>query len=166
MTDLLRCPEISYLPEQAIGTCRLNERSCFKETHPGAICGYYDNWLRECQAEFDREHQAKEALRQEKSQEMKRRRARGKYTERKVAKDVGGRVDGRAGKKDVVKGMFYFETKSHKKTPKYLRGIMDEAIRHCTRDKIPVGVIYDRERNEYYYIMMRGPWLDLHGKTK
>ena len=51
MTDLLRCPEINYLPEQVIGTCGLNTKACFKETQPDAPCAYFDDWLKECEEE-------------------------------------------------------------------------------------------------------------------
>ena len=98
-----------------------------------------------------------------KSKEMRNRRRRGKYLEKKIARDVGGRADGRAGKKDIASGMFHIEAKSHIKTPKYLQNIMSEATRLAGKGKIPVAVIYDRALGDKYVILDYKNWLDLHG---
>lgn len=108
--------------------------------------------------------QAKQKEKEAKSREMKNRIARGKYAEKKVAKDVGGRADGRAGKKDVVQGMFHYEVKSHKRVPKYLQDIMNEAVRLAGKGKIPVGVVFDRNNRQYYYILLKNDWVGLHGR--
>ena len=100
----------------------------------------------------------------EKAREMRNRRRRGKYLERKTAREVGGRADGRVGKKDVVQGKFHYETKSHKRVPAYLVKIMAQAVRLCSKSKIPVGVIFDRTNNQKYAVISWSDWVELHGR--
>ncbi len=123
-------------------------------------------WLDEYGKLWAEEQNEKNYQKELKSKEMRNRRRRGKYGEKKIMKQMGGRADGRVGKKDGVKGMFSFEIKWVKKTPKYLDKIMDEAQRHCPKDKIAVGVVHNTENRREFYIVEKDAWLELHGKER
>lgn len=114
---------------------------------------------------------------QEKSQEMKRRRGRGRYGEQRLAKKVGGVVVGRskwiAGIQincqqppDVIapvdNPVFSFESKWLKNVPKMLNKVMTQAVANAPENLTPIGVIGDREQHIVYYIMCEKDWLDYH----
>lgn len=129
---------------------------------------------------LEQERLEREAEKQEKSREMKQRRGRGKYGERRLAKVVGGTVVGRSksiitgtGKAikidcqkppDVVTDLFSFESKWLKEVPANIRKVMTQAVGNAPPNLIPVGVIGDRQQRTVYYILMEKDWLDLHGK--
>lgn len=117
---------------------------------------------------------------QGKSQEMKRRRDRGKYGEQRLAKKVGGVVVGRskwiAGIQincqqppDVIapvgNPVFSFESKWLKSVPKMLDKVMIQAVKNAPQGLTPIGVIGDREQHIVYYIMCEKDWLDYHRGT-
>lgn len=114
---------------------------------------------------LEEERKAKALFKKEKSRDMKNRGRRGRYGEKRVAKQIGGRVDGRAGKKDVRKGMFYFEVKSLKKTPKFNDKVFIEACRHCPTGQIAVAVIRNTTDRTAKVIMDWEDFVELHGKT-
>ena len=107
-----------------------------------------------------------EAEKEEKSREMKRRRARGKYGERRLAKKVGGLVDGRPYKDDVRSSMFSYESKYVKEAPRWLQKVMSQAIRLSRQNTIPVACIRDRTSREGYFIIMEQDWVGLHGEKE
>ncbi len=141
---------------------KLESKRLFQDLS-GAEHGELLRLNREARILSDKDKEITEIEKQEKSREMKNRRRRGKYGEKRIAKQVGGRVDGRAGKKDVRKGMFYFEVKWVRRSPKYLDHLMDEARRHTPSDSIPVGVIHNTETQREYYVQEKEDFLDLHG---
>ncbi len=107
--------------------------------------------------------QQKEA-KKEISKEMRNRRRRGKYGEKKLAKEVGGRRDGGIGRKDVVAGMFSFEVKTIKKIPASIVKLMSQAERLKKKDTIAVGVFRCNSPRQEYFIVERQDWLNLHGR--
>ena len=119
---------------------------------------FFDLWEHE---RLERTMQA-----EEKSREMKRRRDRGKYGEKKIAKIVGGKVKGGPGMEDVKHSLFSFEVKWLKKAPQSIVGVMNEAHRHAPQGKIAVGVIRGKEDGETYFIFTKNSWLELHGEEK
>jgi hypothetical protein len=106
-------------------------------------------------------------------------RARGRYGQARLAKKSGGVNVGLQklvkfpdGKvldipkdkfPDVVTSMFAFECKHEANIPKYLTDRVDQAVRNAPNGLIPVAVIRDKSRNDYYYIMREKDWIDLHG---
>lgn len=105
-------------------------------------------------------------------------RARGRYGQDRLAKKVGGVNVGlqkmvKVGEElveipkdkfpDVVTTMFAFECKHEAAIPKYLTDRVDQAVRNTPDGLVPVAVIRDKSRNDYYYIMRERDWLDLHG---
>ena len=101
-----------------------------------------------------------------KSREMRNRRKRGRYGEKKVAQEVGGRRDGGVGRKDIVGGLFSFEVKTIKKIPSSIVNIMAQAERLKKKDTIAVGVFRCNSPRQEYFIVERNSWLELHGKRK
>lgn len=112
--------------------------------------------------------------------EIKLRRWRGKYGERRLAKKVGGVVVGRSKfirfdngdtiqincqkPPDVVTPVFSLESKWLKEAPKMLQRWMTQAVSNSPTGLIPVLVIGDRGQRTVYYIMNEGDFLELHGK--
>jgi hypothetical protein len=104
---------------------------------------------------------------QEQARKRRNARQRGKRYERSKAHQLGGRADGRVGKKDVVVGMFYIECKNYAKTPAFNTKVMAEASGHCTgkySGQIPVALIRNSTTGEELVIMKYVDWKDLHGK--
>ena len=101
-----------------------------------------------------------------KSKDMRNRRRRGKYAEKRIAKKVGGRADGRVGKKDVVQGMFSYESKSWAKIPASIVKLMVQAARLAKSGTVPVGVIYCSKPRQAFYIVDEEDWIQLHGGKK
>ena len=99
-----------------------------------------------------------------KSLEMKNRRRRGQYGEKQVAKEVGGRKDGRPGRRDVTQGMFSYEVKTTKKIPASILKLMSQAERLKKKDTIAVGVFRCNSPRDEYFIISKRDWLNLHGK--
>lgn len=99
-----------------------------------------------------------------KSKEMRNRRKRGRYGEKRVAKEVGGRRDGGVGRKDIISGMFSYEVKSIKTIPASIIKIMEQAERLKKRDTIAVGVFRCNSPRREYFVVERQDWLNLHGK--
>ena len=125
--------------------------------------------------------EVRETAKYAKSQEMKRRRGRGRYGEQRLAKKVGGVVVGRSkavkvGDKwiktdcqkppDVVTEVFSFESKWLKNVPAMLHKVMSQAVSNAPKDLTPVGVIGDREQHIVYYIMCETDFLDWHRGRK
>ena len=98
-----------------------------------------------------------------KSREMRNRRKRGRYGEKKLAKEIGGRRDGGIGRKDVVAGMFSYEVKTIKRIPSSIIKIMEQAERLKKRDTMAVGVFRCNSPRREYFILERQDWLNLHG---
>ncbi len=100
------------------------------------------------------------------SKEMRNRRRRGKYGEKKLAKEVGGRKDGGIGRKDVIAGIFSYEVKTIKTIPASVVKLMAQAERLKKRDTIGVGVFRCNSPRQEFFILERQDWLSLHGKGK
>ncbi len=105
-------------------------------------------------------------------------RARGRYGQDRLAKKVHGVNVGlqkmvKLGDNvitipkdkfpDVITPMFAFECKHEAKIPKYITDRVDQAVRNAPDGLVPVVVIRDKSRNDYYYIVREKDWLDLHG---
>lgn len=137
--------------------------------------------LQEKATQLAQEQMGQETIKkQERSQEMKRRRGRGRYGEQRLAKKVGGVVVGRskwiAGIQincqqppDVIapidNPVFSFESKWLKNVPKMLDKVMIQAIKNAPQGLTPIGVIGDREQHIVYYIMCEKDWLNYHRGT-
>ncbi len=114
----------------------------------------------------------------DKSLQVKRSRARGRYGESRLAKLVHGVVVGKSkavqllsGKWvkidvqhpcDVLTELFAFESKYRRDCPKNLSKYMAQAIRNAPEGYIPVGVIKGEGEGVYYYVMTERDFLDLH----
>jgi len=107
--------------------------------------------------------------------------SRGYYGESRIAKKVNGTIAGRSkavklssGKVikidhnhpiDVVTDLFGFESKYRLAFPKKISDYMFQAETNaglCEPKLIPVAVVKDKTRKQYYYIMREQDWIDLH----
>ena len=107
--------------------------------------------------------------------------SRGYYGESRIAKKVNGKIVGRSkaivldsGKvikidhnhpTDVVTDIFAFESKYRLSFPKKISEYMFQAEVNaglCEPKLIPVAVVKDPIRKQYYYIMREDDWVDLH----
>ncbi len=125
---------------------------------------WVDSYQIEYQEILDKEKEVKDELKADRSKEMRNRRRRGKYGEKKLAKEVGGRRDGGIGRKDVISGIFSFEVKTNKKIPASVIKLMSQAERLKKKDTIAVGVLRCNSPRQEYFILERNDWLSLHGK--
>lgn len=98
----------------------------------------------------------------EKSRDMRLRRRRGKYAERKVAKQLGMKREGGVGMRDVGDSMFSIEVKRVTKIPASIDKILSQAVRLAKNGTIPVGVFKCGRRS--IYVIEGNNWLELHGK--
>jgi hypothetical protein len=106
---------------------------------------------------------------EEQARKMRNARQRGRTYEKSKARQLGGRADGRVGKKDVVLGMFYIECKNIAKTPAFNTKVMAEASSHCTgkySGQIPVALVRNSTTGEELVILKYTDFKDLHGKEK
>lgn len=126
-----------------------------------------------------KEQEIKKQVKQDISREMKQRRGRGKYGERRLAKKVGGVVVGRSkavvtskGKvikincmkpPDVVTDIFSFESKWLEKLSVELETDMGQAISNAPEGLTPVLVWGNRKTGVCYYVMTEHDWLDWLG---
>uniref|UniRef100_A0A6M3XUC9 Uncharacterized protein n=1 Tax=viral metagenome TaxID=1070528 RepID=A0A6M3XUC9_9ZZZZ len=125
----------------------------------------YGELRRELEVIINRELVEVDRIKAEKSREMRSRRQRGKYGERRLAKLTGGNSNGRPHKSDVVvSSLFSIESKYLKEAPKWLQKIMSEAVRLARQDTIPVAYIRDRGNKVGYFIILEQDWISLHGK--
>ena len=77
-------------------------------------------------------------------------RNRGKSTERAIAKifqfDNARRV-GILGKEDIVTDRFIIEVKERKSLPKFILSAYKQVEKHRTKDKIPLFILHELNRN-------------------
>ena len=124
-------------------------------------------WLDEYSNLWAEQVREDNAKKEAKSKEMRNRRRRGKYGEKKLAKEVGGRRDGGVGRKDVTSGgIFNYEIKTIKKLPASIIKIMAQAERLKKKGTIAVGVFRCNSPRQEFFILDRNDWLELHGKEK
>lgn len=121
------------------------------------------NWF----SKYFVEGRVKDEIKKERvSRDMKNRRRRGRYGEVKLAKEVGGRKDGRVGRRDVGAGMFSYEVKTVQKIPSSIIKLMAQAERLKKRDTTAVGVFRCNSPRKEFFIVERNDWLDIHGGGK
>ncbi len=101
---------------------------------------------------------------EEKSREMRNRRRRGKYTERKLAKDIGGRRKGGVGQEDIAVGIFSIEAKHVTGFLRRMEKGLDEATRHRGTKQIAIYVEKCGHGARVYLDWC--DWVDLHGKDR
>ena len=125
----------------------------------------YGELRRELEVIINRELVEVDRIKEAKSREMRNRRKRGKYGERRISRLTGGDSNGRPHRPDiVVSSLFSIESKYLKEAPKWLQKIMSEAVRLARQGTIPVAYIRDRGNKVGYFIVLEQDWISLHGK--
>ena len=84
-------------------------------------------------------------LSKERSREMKNRRRRGKYAEKKVAKEFGMNREGGVGMRDVGNSMYSIESKKMK-IPKSVDNILAQSRRLAKQGTVACGAMVDGRR--------------------
>lgn len=121
----------------------------------------YGELRRELEVIINRELVEVDRIKAEKSREMRNRRKRGKATERKIAKDIGGKRRAGVGQEDVAAGMFSIETKHVRHFMTRMEAGLNQAFRLKGNEQIALYV-EKCGREARVYLNWRD-WLDLHG---
>ncbi len=124
------------------------------------MCKLDDEYAKICAEEITQAKKEKD----EKSKEMRNRRQRGKYGEKKVAKEVGGRRDGGVGRRDVIGGLFSYEVKTIKEIPASIVKLMIQSERLKKKDTVAVGVFRCNHPRQEFFIVEKQDWVALHGR--
>ena len=120
--------------------------------------------LAEYQTLYDEQQAEERAKAMVLSKEMRNRRRRGKYGEKRVSKELGVRRSGGVGQRDVGNSMFSYEVKTLKTLPASIVKIMAQAERLKKKGTIAVGVFRCNSPRQEYFVLERNSWLELHGK--
>ena len=102
-------------------------------------------------------------IKESQSKIRKNARSRGRYGEKKVAKEVGGKRKGGVGMEDVRQGLFSYEVKTVAKIPASVTKGLEQA-RRLGGSKIPV-LVFRCNRNTIYCVD-GSDWVGLHGKWR